>query len=240
MKGVSATTEMVSQGVDLSVWHAISSASPVVQATLIVLVLMSVFCWGVFLHKRSELKKAHKNNDKFEDVFYHSKSLDDVYSILDDFKGSTFVEVFESGYKELHALVSESNQGKEKEDIRLLSGVDNLERALNKSVQTQISRLESKISLLATTGSTGPFIGLFGTVWGIMGAFQKIGQTGSANLAVVAPGISEALVATAIGLLAAIPATVMYNHFVGEIKKQEIDLTNFSSDFLNIVKRNFF
>lgn len=100
--------------------------------------------------------------------------------------------------------------------------------------------MEARLSLLATTGSTGPFIGLFGTVWGIMGSFHKIGSTGMANLAVVAPGISEALIATAIGLAAAIPATVAYNHFVTRIRREEIDLSSFSADFINIAKRNFF
>ena len=100
--------------------------------------------------------------------------------------------------------------------------------------------MESRLSLLATTGSTGPFIGLFGTVWGIMGAFQKIGATKVASLAVVAPGISEALIATSVGLAAAIPATVAYNHYVSRIRKMEIELNSFAADFLNIAKRNFF
>jgi biopolymer transport protein TolQ len=100
--------------------------------------------------------------------------------------------------------------------------------------------MEERLNILATTGSTGPFIGLFGTVWGIMGAFQKIGITGMASLAVVAPGISEALIATAIGLAAAIPATVAYNYFLTKIKEHEVELSNFSADFLNIAKRNFF
>jgi len=103
-----------------------------------------------------------------------------------------------------------------------------------------MANMESKLTVLATTGSTGPFVGLFGTVWGIMSSFHKIGTTGNASLAVVAPGISEALVATAIGLAAAIPAVVLYNHFISTIRKEEIELNNFSADFLNIVKRNFF
>lgn len=127
----------------------------------------------------------------------------------------------------------------ETEKIRL-NGIENLERVLRKSTENEISLMESHLTVLATTGSTGPFVGLFGTVWGIMGSFHKIGQTGSASLAVVAPGISEALVATAIGLAAAIPAVVLYNNFVAQIRKEEIALNNFSSDFLNIVKRNFF
>ena len=109
-----------------------------------------------------------------------------------------------------------------------------------KAIDTEISTMEARLSFLATTGSTGPFIGLFGTVWGIMGAFATIGATGMASLAVVAPGISEALIATAIGLVAAIPATVAYNHFITKLKREEIELNSFASDFLNIAKRNFF
>ncbi len=125
-------------------------------------------------------------------------------------------------------------------DSPQLSGLDNLERSIRKAVETEVSDLESRLPILATTGSTGPFIGLFGTVWGIMGSFQQIGRTGSASLAAVAPGISEALITTAIGLAAAIPAVVLYNYFVSQIRRQEISLNNFSADFLNIVKRNFF
>ncbi|MGE3760612.1 MAG: MotA/TolQ/ExbB proton channel family protein, partial [Pseudobdellovibrionaceae bacterium] len=109
-----------------------------------------------------------------------------------------------------------------------------------KSVDYELAVMESKLPILATTGSTGPFIGLFGTVWGIMGSFHKIGATGNASLAVVAPGISEALIATAIGLAAAIPAVMLYNHFVATIRKEELELNNFATDFLNIAKRNFF
>ncbi|MBK7963141.1 MAG: MotA/TolQ/ExbB proton channel family protein [Bdellovibrionales bacterium] len=121
-----------------------------------------------------------------------------------------------------------------------LSGLDNIERVIRKTTEAEVSQMESRLTILATTGSTGPFIGLFGTVWGIMGSFHKIGATGNASLAVVAPGISEALVATAIGLAAAIPAVVMYNNFVARIRKEEIEINNFTADFLNIIKRNFF
>ena len=121
-----------------------------------------------------------------------------------------------------------------------LIGIENFARALRKASDIQIASLESRLGFLATTGSTGPFIGLFGTVWGIMNAFQKIGNTGQASLAVVAPGISEALIATAIGLATAIPAVVAYNHFVSQVKREELEISNFSSDLMNVAKRNFF
>ncbi|MEI7974274.1 MAG: MotA/TolQ/ExbB proton channel family protein, partial [Bdellovibrio sp.] len=121
-----------------------------------------------------------------------------------------------------------------------LSGIDNMERALKQAVENEVALMESRLSWLATTGSTGPFIGLFGTVWGIMSSFHKIGAMGSASLAVVAPGISEALFATAVGLGAAIPAVIIYNSLVTQVRRQEIQLNNFAADFLNVAKRNFF
>ncbi len=149
--------------------------------------------------------------------------------------------MFRSGYLELRKMAdSPLAKGDDKDSVPLLSGLDNLERSLRKAIEVEATKLETRLGFLATTGSTGPFIGLFGTVWGIMGAFHKIGATGMANLAVVAPGISEALIATAIGLAAAIPATVAYNHFSTLIQREYLELNNFSSDFLNITKRNFF
>lgn len=121
-----------------------------------------------------------------------------------------------------------------------MTGIDNLNRALRKAIDIEIDRLESKLTFLATVGSVGPFVGLFGTVWGIMSSFQRIGSTGVASLAVVAPGIAEALIATGVGLAAAIPASIAYNIYVTRIKRQELDLNNFAADFLNLAKRNFF
>ena len=148
------------------------------------------------------------------------------------------------GYSHSYLEEKESNQeikkirGANKETLLTKSEI--LERTLTNSVESEILDAEKGLSFLATAGSTAPFIGLFGTVWGIMGAFHTIGATNMASLAVVAPGISEALIATAIGLVAAIPATIGYNHFVSQIRREEIDLNSFASDFLNIVKRNFF
>lgn len=122
----------------------------------------------------------------------------------------------------------------------MLSGIDNLQRALRKAIGIEIAKLEARLTFLATVGSVGPFVGLFGTVWGIMSSFQRIGATGMASLAVVAPGIAEALIATGVGLAAAIPASIAYNLFVTRIKKQELELNNFAADFLNLAKRNFF
>jgi biopolymer transport protein TolQ len=148
--------------------------------------------------------------------------------------------VFRAGFTELKKIADSGLAKKTEGAAPMLSGIDNLQRSLNKAIDSEISHLESRLNFLATVGSVSPFVGLFGTVWGIMSAFQQIGATGSASLAVVAPGSSEALITTAVGLFAAIPATVGYNMFVGKIKRQELELHNFASDFLNIAKRNFF
>ena len=147
---------------------------------------------------------------------------------------SPVAQVFRSGYVELARLKKRSG------DDDLGGGIENVERALRRSANAESTAMESMTAFLATVGSTAPFIGLFGTVWGIMKAFQDIGRMGSANLATVAPGISEALIATAAGLAAAIPAVIAYNFFLARIRVLEGEMEAFSSDFLNIVKRHFF
>ncbi len=219
---------------------SILSASPVVQLTLLILIFLSIVCWAIAYMKYRQFKILINANEPFLHKFWKATSLDSIFEGLDQFKDSPLARVFKSGYLELQRLAESNAASKSPQSGLKLSGIDNLERALRKATDSEIALMESRLSILATTGSTGPFIGLFGTVWGIMGSFHKIGQTGSASLAVVAPGISEALIATAIGLAAAIPAVVIYNHFTTEIRKQEMSLNNFNTDFLNIVKRNFF
>ncbi len=232
----------VAVGVNTGAWHAISSANIVVQLTLLLLAILSIASWAIILTKRKQFQAVEEANQPFIDAFWKANSLDDIFEHLDKFPESNMAHVFRSGYLELRKI-ADSNLAQKSGDenaMPMLSGIDNLERSLRKAIDSEILKLERRMSLLATTGSTGPFIGLFGTVWGIMGSFHKIGATGMASLAVVAPGISEALIATGIGLFAAIPATVGYNHFVGHLRRQELDLNNFASDFLNIAKRNFF
>lgn len=222
--------------INTSTWDAILQASPIVQLTLLILIFLSVVCWAVGLTKWRQFKKISEQNELFLAHFWKASSLDQLYEQIDQYASSTIASVYRAAYLELKKLAETSQSG----DKPQLSGIDNLERVIRKSVENEISFLESRLNWLATTGSTGPFIGLFGTVWGIMGSFHKIGATGNASLAVVAPGISEALIATAIGLAAAIPAVMLYNHFVARVRKEEIELNSFTTDFLNIVKRNFF
>lgn len=222
-------------------WDAITSASPVVQLTLLILIGLSVCCWAIIYSKFRQFKAQQQADEPFVDQFWRASSLDEIFDTVDRYPESPAARVFKAGYLELRKIADSKLAKKSDDDSApLLSGIDNLERSLRKAIDLEVSMLESRLSLLATTGSTGPFIGLFGTVWGIMGSFHKIAQTNMASLAVVAPGISEALIATAIGLAAAIPATVSFNHFISQTKQRELDLNNFANDFLNIVKRNFF
>jgi biopolymer transport protein TolQ len=174
------------------------------------------------------------------DFFWKTKRFDAINAQLDRFANSPLSVLFSEGYGELSKL---KEKGDEKEDPNVIStelgGIDNIARALRRATTSEITRLEKYLTFLATTGSTAPFIGLFGTVWGIMTAFKGIGETGSASLAVVAPGIAEALIATAIGLVAAIPAVMGYNHFQNKNRVLIAGMDSFSTEFLNIVQRSF-
>jgi len=210
-------------------------------------------CWAIGWAKYKQFSILKAANTEFDNLFWATSSLDDLYEKVDSLAASSHARVFKAAYLEmkkiaespmhnqLHNQANSNNVGTSKAELpQQLSGLDNLERSLRKSSENEIAFMENKLTILASTGSTGPFIGLFGTVWGIMNSFRQIGLTGSASLAAVAPGISEALIATAIGLAAAIPAVLIYNNCVAVIRKEEISLNNFNTDFLNIVKRNFF
>jgi biopolymer transport protein TolQ len=226
---------------NINAWHAIASASPVVQLTLLTLVGMSVLSWAIIVQKRKQFRSVEQGNEPFEEKFWKATSLEDVYESLSNFADSNMAAVFRHGYLEMQKI-AESNlaSAPEKGETPVLRGLDNLQRAIRKAIDIEIARLEARLSFLATVGSVGPFVGLFGTVWGIMSSFQRIGSTGMASLAVVAPGIAEALIATGVGLAAAIPASIAYNMFITRIRRQELDLNNFAADFLNLTKRNFF
>lgn len=227
-------------GVNTGALDAILSASPVVQLTLLLLVGLSIVSWAIIIAKKRQFANVREENELFLEVFWKSPSLDSIQQKLDDHQGSPVAQIFSAGYTELQRLAEASQKPADGQPAPKLEGLDNLARALRKSMDNEIVLLETNLNFLATTSSNGPFIGLFGTVWGIMSSFHQIGATGSANLAVVAPGISEALIATAIGLATAIPAGAAYNFFLSKIKREELELSNFTADFLNIAKRNFF
>ena len=200
---------------------------------------MSIVSWSIILTKRKMFRLTEVYNAPFQDVFQKAQNLNSIYEVGLQYKKSSLATIFVSGYRELSRISSSQLAENESANEGLL-GIDNLERALNKASSNELSAMEEKLTFLATTGTVSPFIGLFGTVFGIMDAFHKIGEMGVASLAVVAPGISEALLATGVGLFAAIPASVFYNVYINKIRKMELEFNNFITDFLNLAKRNFF
>ena len=216
----------------------IASAGIVVKLVLLLLLSFSVISWAIILFKFVQVQRANGESERFMDFFWKSKRFDAIASQVDRFSHSPLTVLFNEGYNELKKVVENDSKSDGSSLSTDLGGVENVSRALRRATNSEITRLEKYLTFLATTGSTSPFIGLFGTVWGIMTAFEGIGRTGSASLAVVAPGIAEALVATAIGLVAAIPAVMAYNHFQHKIRVLINEMDSFSTEFLNIVQRN--
>jgi biopolymer transport protein TolQ len=212
----------------------------VVKIVLIILLYFSVVSWTIIFFKLLQVYRANTESERFLEFFWKTKRFDLVNAQLDRFANSPLSVMFNEGYGELKKLMEKGEHPEEPDGISTdLGGIDNIARALRRATTSEITRLEKYLTFLATTGATAPFIGLFGTVWGIMTAFKGIGETGSASLSVVAPGIAEALIATAIGLVAAIPAVMGYNHFQNKIKVLIAEMDSFSAEFLNIVHRTF-
>lgn len=229
-----------------SVVDLILYSGPVVKVVLVILLFFSIFSWAIIFAKMRLIRQADKESRLFLRTFWEGKQLASIFGDSKKLRHSPTAEVFRSGYVELtklsQAKANPDSSRKVSDPTTLsidLSGTENISRAMHQAATTELTKLERGLGFLATTGSTTPFIGLFGTVWGIMDAFRGIGMRGSATLAVVAPGISEALIATAAGLAAAIPAVVAYNYYINRIKVLSADMDNFSSEFLNIVERHF-
>lgn len=223
-------------GTSHSIFSRAIQGGPVVFMVLLTLVGLSVVTWGAVVAKWWHFRKVANASDAFVKSFWDSKSLNELNSRLQEYPYSPAREVFRSGYSEL-VRGSQLRENSRSGELAVGAAIENLSRALQKAKMFERKRLEHLQSLLATIASASPFIGLFGTVWGIMGSFEGIAQTGSASLAAVAPGISEALIATAFGLAAAIPAVVGFNYFNALIRSQLITLDGFCADFLNIVER---
>ncbi|RLB72597.1 MAG: protein TolQ [Deltaproteobacteria bacterium] len=214
------------------------NAGPVVKLVLLILVYFSLVSWAIIFYKASVIQRAIKESDRFLTFFWAKKRFDLVGQGINDFSNSPIANLFREGYHEMLQLKKKSVDPADPGDFSLqMDTTEMVGRALRRATTQETQRLEKYLTFLATTGSTAPFIGLFGTVWGIMGAFHGIGTTGSASLAVVAPGISEALIATAIGLAAAIPAVMGYNHFLNKVNILIGEMDNFSQELLNIVER---
>jgi biopolymer transport protein TolQ len=220
---------MPNHEVSLSAIDLIYNAGLVVKVIMLGLLFASVGSWAIILLKRQLLKQATRQNDAFLKGFWGGWNLSESFSKAADYPYSPVARSFQAAVRELRKL------GDDKKDDGLRADI--VIRTLKKQNTVEIANLEHSVGWLATTASAAPFVGLFGTVWGIMTSFQNIGATGAANLAVVAPGISEALIATAIRLFAAIPAAVAYNFLNGKIKSQALTLDSFNQDLLNLLQR---
>lgn len=221
-----------------AIMELLTQSRGVVLFVLILLIFFSVMCWGIILYKWFVLNQAQNQSLDFLDLFWESKRLDNTYNESELMTRSPVAQVFRAGYIELSKL-QRSKGAMDQNMTQQLGGLENIQRAMRRAANTEMSRLESYIPFLATTASAAPFVGLFGTVWGIMKSFISIKESGTAGLNVVAPGIAEALIATAVGLAAAIPAVIAYNFFLAKIRQLDGEVDNFSNDFLNIVKRHF-
>jgi biopolymer transport protein TolQ len=235
-----------SVGEGTSIVTLVLRSSPISKLVLVILGLLSVVSWGIILYKLWTFRRTERHSSQFLDVFRRSSRFSEVQAVCKSLDHSPLVGLFQSGYAELTAQLRQAPQDVPptsnphgtavRPTLKSLTAVD---RALMRASVVEVNKLERRIPFLATTASMAPFIGLFGTVWGIMAAFEGIGQTGSTNLGVVAPGIAEALVATAAGLVAAIPAVYFYNALSGRVKLFASEMDDFAMEFLNIAERNF-
>ncbi|MDF1554709.1 MAG: protein TolQ [Deferrisomatales bacterium] len=218
------------------------SSGIVVGGVLLILILCSVLTWAIIFYKYRVLRRAASQSREFLDLFWDSKSFHTVLATARDLEESPLANLFRGGYREWKRVKTrfvEAGTLDANGDLSTeLGHMESVQRTLRLTADAEITRLERMLIFLATVASAAPFVGLFGTVWGIMNSFREIGLSGSANLAVVAPGISEALIATATGLAAAIPAVVAYNYFTNTIKVLATEMDAFSSEFLNIVSHH--
>ncbi len=233
-----AAQSPIAGGGGTDVWQMVWNAGFVVQLVLLMLILFSVLSWAVIFAKFKAIRDARKQNAEFEDIFWHAGSLSAAQTQTKHLTQSPLATLFSLGYGELGRVMRAQSGGEAGEGAMSQGVIENLQRALNRGQAAESTRLGRAVTFLATCANTAPFVGLFGTVWGIMDAFRSIGASGAANLATVAPGIAEALVATATGLFAAIPAVVFYNHFNRRILVLENEMAAFAQDFLNLVERD--
>jgi biopolymer transport protein TolQ len=227
-------------GAQLSLWEILLHSSPVVQLALLVLLGFSVGSLAVILYKARQVRAARRQTERFLEIFWEAKNLGTINTASLELKESPVAHVFRAGYQELARLTrgKKSNPG-DTTGTTDLGGIENVERAMRRAMNQEVTRLERALTFLATTASTAPFVGLFGTVWGVMNAFLGLSAAQTSSIQAVAPGIAEALIATAVGLGAAIPAVVAYNHFARQIRVLSADMENFSAEFLNIAERHF-
>jgi biopolymer transport protein TolQ len=215
---------------DLSLWDIVQNLRPVPLAIIVILILFSLFSWTIAFSKSSVFSRARRENRNFLRAFRKAANLQAVAMASEQFDSSPLVAVFDFGYGEIERQIKQRGA---------LINKPAIERSLQLGISEEVTKLEINMNWLATVATTSPFIGLFGTVWGIIDAFQGLGNAGSASLRAVAPGISEALVTTAIGLAAAIPAAIFYNVFGTRIKEMGTRMEDFAIEFQNLAERDF-
>lgn len=228
MNEITETTTQSAASVDFSVWGLFMNADLIVQFVILLLLGASVWCWSIIFNKYFLYKRISQDADQFETSFWNAKSLDDLYDRLIAHVKDPMSSVFASAMREWRSSTPGQGHGGLPQRV---------ERIMQVTVNRELDDLERHLSFLATVGSTAPFVGLFGTVWGIMNSFQGIAMMKSTNLAVVAPGIAEALFATALGLIAAIPAVVAYNKLSTDLNRYAGRLEGFVQEFSAIIAR---
>lgn len=217
---------------DLSIIRLVGEASVPVQIVIAILLLASMYSWAIIFRKRMVIRRARREADQFETSFWSGGDLSQLYRGIESRGGATGMSsIFEFGFREFARQRQQANTSPD----QLLEGA---RRAMRVAQLKEIDRLEQSLATLATVGSTSPYVGLFGTVWGIMSAFSGLGNVQQATLAMVAPGISEALVATAIGLFAAIPAVVAFNRYADQVGRLEVRYDAFTEEFSTILQRH--
>lgn len=235
--------DVASSADPLSVLEMVSRSTPVAKAVLLLLLVFSIVSWSIILTKFFIFRRARKEDQTFLKIFFKSDSLTNIYNFCKEMKFSPIARIFLAGYQELYVFKERAGSRSKKSEGRPLSltpkDLKGIGLALNKSTNHEIEKLGHRLDFLATTGSTAPFIGLFGTVWGIMHSFRVIGVQGSASIGGVAPGIAEALIATAAGLIAAIPAVVFFNYLNSRIQGFNHRMEDFSEDFVYMVEKDF-
>lgn len=218
--------------------YMLTNAGPVVKFIMLLLLFFSIISWSIIFIKFRYVRKSFRDSADFTEVFWQCRTLADAFSKAKALRSSPLARIFIAAYMEASRTESKENLAARKNTGSTFQAMGSVKRTLNRAINVENRRLTQLVSFLATAGNTAPFIGLFGTVWGIMSTFQGIGLSGSASLAVVAPGISEALVATAAGLAVAIPSVIAYNYFNDRIRVLNSELQSFSSDLLNIIERD--
>ncbi len=221
-------------GDNLGTWNLIIGAEPVIKGVIVLLALMSMGCWYIIGYKYFYIRRATKESNLFMDSFWRSRDIEQIYKQAQGLQRSPISAMFLAGYTELAKLINDAgDQGAREADL------ENVKRALHKARAGETTKLESMVPFLATTGASAPFIGLFGTVWGIMNSFREIAASGKAGIDTLAQPIGEALIATAIGLVAAIPAVMAFNYFTRRVAVLDSSMDTFEQDYLNIIRRHF-